>query len=535
MQNTESSLVRAVRSFVRQRRSVVFTLATAVLPAATDAQDSAQIRRLTNADSVALAAVAAQFASDSLSALAAARDTAEATMRAPIPFAPGSTTLSAVASRLLGRKAWYIVKNPDLRVRLTGFADKQLSGPTAASLARRRATEVRGALTALGVEPIQVTIDQPIDVDSNRFGRVEFAWSGALSAVEIPAPGTRPPPLMVDHKLGGSTQRAVRWGIVRVFYATDRAATGDATPAKFYGADRSNGGALNFGAVDVSIPRAHRVGVVEQPVWYHLEWSADPNAHMIVRAVRPMANAQFLDSLRNTIASSKAKEAFVFIHGFNVAFSEAALRTAQLAYDLGFDGAPIMYSWPSKGSLFGYAADAEEVAWSSGHLRVFLDSVVKVTGAKHVHLIAHSMGNRALSLALQSMKPDRRDTIFNQVVLAAPDIDADLFTQQLAPAMRGTARRISIYASSRDKALIAARVVSTHRRAGSSTGGLVIADGMDTIDASTVDTDLLGHGYFASNRAVIDDLFALLRNNVGPDRRNLRRVADGSQVHWRLP
>lgn len=529
------SLARAAGPFVRRPRRFACALAAAAMPATVAAQDSTRVRPLTSADSAAFIAVAARFASDSLAALAAARDTAQATMRAPIPFARESASLSAAASRLLGRKAWYIAKNAGLRVRLTGFPDKQSSGPAAASLARRRAAEVRGALIALGIEPVQVALDQPIDMDSGGAGRVEFAWSGELSSVEIPAPGTRPPPLVVEHRLGGSAQRAVRWGIVRVFYATDRARSGDTTPAKFFGSDRSSGGALDFGAVDVSIPRAHRVGVVEQPVWYRLEVSADPNAHMMVRAVRPMANAQFLDSLRTTVASSKGKEAFVFIHGFNVAFSDAALRTAQLAYDLGFDGAPIMYSWPSKGSLFGYAADAEEVAWSSGHLRVFLDSVVKVTGAKHVHLIAHSMGNRALSLALQSMQPDRRDTIFNQVVLAAPDIDADLFTQQIAPAIRGAARRISIYASSRDKALMVARVVSTHRRAGSSTEGLVIADGMDTIDASTVDTDLLGHGYFASNRAVIDDLFALLRNNAGPDRRNLRRVANGTQVHWRLP
>ena len=46
----------------------------------------------------------------------------------------------------------------------------------------------------------------------------------------------------------------------------------------------------------------------------------------------------------------------VFIHGFNVPFEDAIYRTAQLAHDLDFDGAPILYSWPSRGTMLGYVA-----------------------------------------------------------------------------------------------------------------------------------------------------------------------------------
>ena len=43
--------------------------------------------------------------------------------------------------------------------------------------------------------------------------------------------------------------------------------------------------------------------------------------------------------------------ALVFVHGFNTTFDNALFRTAQIAYDLKFDGAPFVYSWPSQGQV----------------------------------------------------------------------------------------------------------------------------------------------------------------------------------------
>ena len=38
--------------------------------------------------------------------------------------------------------------------------------------------------------------------------------------------------------------------------------------------------------------------------------------------------------------------AVVFVHGYNTAFDYAVYRTAQIAYDLKFDGVPFLFSWP---------------------------------------------------------------------------------------------------------------------------------------------------------------------------------------------
>src|SRR4029077_700800 len=99
----------------------------------------------------------------------------------------------------------------------------------------------------------------------------------------------------------------------------------------------------------------------------------------------------------------KERSAVGFINGFNVTFDDAVYRTAQLNYDLGFDGAPMMFSWPSQGAHGKYDGDEEAVQWSSAHLKSFLERVARESGVRRIHLIAHSMGNRALTNALKEV------------------------------------------------------------------------------------------------------------------------------------
>lgn len=116
-----------------------------------------------------------------------------------------------------------------------------------------------------------------------------------------------------------------------------------------YGNDR---GVLELGFCDVTIPPGHVPGEMERPSIFRFELSEDAGKHVVIRTVERMEEAAFHRALRERVAQSAEREAFVFIHGYNVTFESAARRTAQLAFDLGFDGAPIFYSWPSQGGLF---------------------------------------------------------------------------------------------------------------------------------------------------------------------------------------
>ena len=96
---------------------------------------------------------------------------------------------------------------------------------------------------------------------------------------------------------------------------------------------------------------------------------------------------------------SKTANAFVFVHGYNVTFEDAARWTAQITYDLGFDGAPTFYSWPSRGSVPAYTIDEQNIEWTQSNLRRFLEDFFTRSQAQNVYLIAHSIGNRALTRA----------------------------------------------------------------------------------------------------------------------------------------
>ncbi len=299
-----------------------------------------------------------------------------------------------------------------------------------------------------------------------------------------------------------------------------------------YGNDR---GSVELGVCRVSIPRDHRMGKIERPSVFRLEFREDPQRHVVILSVKPQPADEFFAQLRETIDDSKLRQAFVFVHGFNVTFDDAARRTAQLAYDLQFDGALIFFSWPSQGGLLQYAVDETNVTWAVPHLKQFLLDVAEQSQAEQVHLIAHSMGNRALTAALQALAYEMRDRLplFNEVVLTAPDIDAEVFQRDIVPAIIPTAQRITLYASSNDEALKLSKQIHGYRRAGDSGAELLVVPGIDTVDVSAVDTSLIGHAYYGDNRTVLADLWDLIRESKPPQMRPwLRPAWFGQFVYW---
>lgn len=308
---------------------------------------------------------------------------------------------------------------------------------------------------------------------------------------------------------------------VEVFYGTDRALKRNASLEERFGPDRMRWTGLHLGVCKVSVPRDHRSGQIERPSIWKLEVTPDPRKHMVLLGMEELGPETFYRRLQGNLKRSRTKELLVFVHGYNVAFHDAALRTAQLAYDLGIDGAPVLYSWPSQASLSKYTVDEANVEWTVPHLERFLRDLAGRSGARSVYLIAHSMGNRALTRALERIAGkmgERTKPLFSEILLTAPDIDAEVFAD-LAQIFRRTGNRVTLYASSNDEALKLSKKVHGYPRAGDSGPGVVVLSGIDTIDVSAVDTSLLGHSYFGDNSTVIADMFNLLRERQPPDRR----------------
>jgi esterase/lipase superfamily enzyme len=267
----------------------------------------------------------------------------------------------------------------------------------------------------------------------------------------------------------------------------------------------------------VSIPRDHRLGALEAPSFLKLEFTPDPEKHVVLLTITHESKEDFFVRVNADIENASRHEVLIFVHGYNVAFEEAARRTGQIVYDLGFAGAPILYSWPSQGRPQSYAVDEANAEWSTLHFKAFLRDVGELCGSNTVHIIGHSMGNRLLASALHLLNLEgfSPPTRFQQVVQAAPDIDASTLLQ-LAEAIRNTAERVTLYASASDKALILSRRFHRYPRAGEF---IFPIQGIDIIDASAVDTNLIGHSYYGDNRSVLSDIFWLLRKGEPPSNR----------------
>jgi esterase/lipase superfamily enzyme len=327
---------------------------------------------------------------------------------------------------------------------------------------------------------------------------------------------------------------------VKIFFATDRTPTGKSAVSERFGTEPEKEGALHLGECTVSIPRDHRMGELEGPNIWKLEVRTDPERHITLMEIDPEERPLFFRSLSARTNRSRRKELFVFIPGFNTTFEDAARRTAQIAYDLGFDGPAVFYSWPSQGSKspIAYNMDGTNAELTVPHLRQFLQDLLDYSGAPTIHLIAHSMGNRPLTNALREMEtgsPTKKYRTFDQVVLMAPDIDASIF-RQLAKDISPSAQRITMYASSRDEALKLSNSIAGYPRAGQGGSQILIVKGMDSIDASSVDTSVIGlyHQYYADNSSVLSDLFYLFRDQPPDNRFGLIRETTRDGNYWEL-
>lgn len=311
---------------------------------------------------------------------------------------------------------------------------------------------------------------------------------------------------------------------VRVFYGTNRARTASQAPAGFYGAER---GDLQVGYLDVTIPATHRQGELEtQSRWSVYTLFADQatlkQRFVMLDRVTPLQRGAWIEALRGQVQNAPSRDLFVFVHGYNSSFEDAARRTAQLAYDLDFDGTPLMYSWPSQASATAYMVDEAAVNVSGRRMAQFLEDLVAQSGAERIHLIAHSMGNRALIEALQTWMSgrDARSSrrAFGQVVFTAPDVDREYFTDVI-DSLAQTAERVTLYASDNDLALATSQKVHGAPRAGTAGTSIIRRASLDTIDMSSVKADMLGHAYFAADAGAIYDLFRLLWRGDPPPRR----------------
>ncbi|CAN7515698.1 alpha/beta hydrolase [Pararhizobium sp. LjRoot255] len=268
--------------------------------------------------------------------------------------------------------------------------------------------------------------------------------------------------------------------------------------------------APNFADITVSVPpdSARKIGEVSWPK------KLPPNPATDFATLK--ADMIDLDAAKAWLSASVRKtpdgSALVFIHGFNTKFEDSVYRFAQIVRDSGVQSAPILVTWPSRGSLLAYGYDRESTNYTRNALENLFQYLAKDREVKEVSILAHSMGNWLTLEALRQMaiRNGGLPAKFKNVMLAAPDVDVDVFRSQIVD-MGKQHPQFTLFVSRDDKALaVSRRVWGDVARLGSIDPETApykqeLADNNITvIDFTKVKAgDRLNHGKFAESPEIV--------------------------------
>nr|WP_255688063.1 MULTISPECIES: alpha/beta hydrolase [unclassified Xanthobacter] len=187
------------------------------------------------------------------------------------------------------------------------------------------------------------------------------------------------------------------------------------------------GGAPSFMEIDVSIPpdSARAAGDVQWPKTV----PGNPATDFVTTRLEDMTQEQAVKWFNTRIKRTPGRQALVFVHGYNQRFDDAVFRFAQIIHDSGADVTPVLFTWPSRGSLLAYGYDRESTSYSRDALERLLTFMAKDPNVGEISILAHSMGNVVTLEALRQMAIRNGHILpkIKNVMLAAPDVDSDVF------------------------------------------------------------------------------------------------------------
>ncbi len=252
----------------------------------------------------------------------------------------------------------------------------------------------------------------------------------------------------------------------------------------------------------IGAPPDHRIGQLERPSI----GAPDPSKHFALMSRRALDEGAFLAELASHLSGRVGanRDVLLYVHGFNTGYDEARFRLAQIVEDGRFGGVPVLFTWPSTNNLLDYGAAKENATISRDALAKLIRQLTETPDVGRVHILAHSMG------AWLTMEALRQDAIagspglnekLGDVMLAAPDIDLNVFRRQLA---RLDPSHVFVLVAANDRALSLARTLAGDRpRLGAldpkspADRAALEALGVRVYDLSREADIFIGHGAYA--------------------------------------
>ncbi|MCJ2023637.1 alpha/beta hydrolase [Methylobacterium sp. J-067] len=282
------------------------------------------------------------------------------------------------------------------------------------------------------------------------------------------------------------------------------------------------GEAVTYTDLAVSIPpdATRQPGTVQWPE----RLPGNPATDFVALRAEPVDRSKVTAWTGKAAHGRGKRHVLVFVHGFNNKFEDAVFRFAQIVHDSGAEVAPVLFTWPSRGSVLAYGYDRESTNFSRNGLETLLRDLAKDPNVGEVTVLAHSMGNWLTleSLRQMAIRDKRVAPKIRNVILAAPDVDIDLARAAFHD-MGPDRPRLTLMVSGDDQALAVSRLVwgdSVRLGAIDPTAEPYKSElerqNIGVLNLSTVKgDDPLNHGKFASGEVV-----ALLG----------KRLADGQPI-----
>lgn len=287
--------------------------------------------------------------------------------------------------------------------------------------------------------------------------------------------------------------------IVPVYVATTRARSDNESLP--FSAARSK--TLSFSELDIGIPQNHRPGRVETSARV-----PDPRRHFSAQSHQPIDDRQqFIKQLDAALArrAPEDREILIFVHGYNNNFADSVFRNAQIVHDYDIGAVALHYAWPSGAAIPLYVFDRDSALIGRRGLAETIE-IAAQTRATRIVILGHSMGAYVVTEALRDLAlQGRTDTLrrLGGVVLAAPDIDVDVFLSQMDD-IGDIPRPFTIVVSRRDRALgFSRRLAGGQPRVGSGSDVEVLQErDVTVIDVSDVDGGR--HNVFADSKTLME-------------------------------
>ncbi len=211
-------------------------------------------------------------------------------------------------------------------------------------------------------------------------------------------------------------------------------------------------GALAFADIAVSIPpdAIRKAGEVQWPS----QLPGNPATDFVTLKAEDIGQAQAIALAHRAIVAVPKHRVLVFVHGFNNKFEDAVFRFAQIVHDSRAPVLPVLFTWPSRGNVLAYGYDRESANYSRDALETVLQALARDPQVGEISILAHSMGNWVAIEALRQMaiRNGRVSPKVTNVMLAAPDVDVDVFRRQMAEIGPNTAN-LTLFVSQDDRAL----------------------------------------------------------------------------------